>query len=133
MSPRLIRNAALHISDVPDVYAPGLDPVGFTEAPHGGESGPEWAEIWDFALTFDGYRYFGADEGAALRLQDFAKSVNDAFRNDNQLPKIDLAFLRACLFFEQRQWCKHSWVARCPPELATYLDALLRAIRANIS
>lgn len=133
MTPRLIRNADLRISDVPDAHVPGLDPVGFTEAPHGGASGVEWATIWDFALTFDGYAYFGGDEGALPRLQDFAHSVSEVFRKDGQLPAIDLALLRACLFFEQRLWCKQSMERSCPPELASYLDALLRAIREDIS
>jgi hypothetical protein len=43
--------------------------------------------------------------------------------------------LRACLFFEQRKWCKWNAgeVDRCPPEIATYLQALLGAIRNDIS
>lgn len=133
MTTPLIRNADLRLSDVPDPYVPGLDPAGFTEAPHSGRSGADWAEIWDFALSFDGYTYFGGDEGAQPRLQDFAESVSDAFRKDGRLPAIDLALLRACLFFEQRLWCKHSMEQSCPPELASYLDALLRAIRDDIS
>ena len=133
MTPQLIRNADLRLSDVPDAHVPGLDPVGFTEVPDGGKSGDEWADIWNFALTFDGYTYFGGDQEALPRLQDFAESVSAAFRKDGQLPAIDLALLRACLFFEQRRWCKHSMEPSCSPELASYLDALLRAIRDDIS
>lgn len=128
--PRLIPNASLLPTNVPAFSVRDLDPEGFNEG--GGTSGPQWAELWDFALTFDGYRYFGGDDGAALRLDAFATSVSTAFRQDQILPAIDLALLRACLFYEQRSWCKHSLETRCAPELADYLDALLNAIRRSI-
>lgn len=110
---------------------PDLDPEGFTTEE--GASSPGWQSLWEFALTFDGYRYFGDDEGAPERLGRFADSVRAAHRQDGQLPRLDLAQLRACLFYEQRRWCKHSTETHCPPDVALYLEAVLRAIRAHIT
>ena len=131
---RLIPNAELQVTDLPAFSVSSLDPEGFTQHQIAvGGSGREWKELWDFALTFDGYQYFGDDEEAAPRLDAFARSISDAFANAGELPAIDLALLRACLFYEQRAWCKQSMEVRCPPELAVYLGALLHAIRTNIT
>jgi hypothetical protein len=59
--------------------------------------------------------------------------VRDARRNTGELPKLDLALLRACLFYEQRRWCKHSMEYSCPPEAALHLESLLNGIRAALS
>ena len=84
-----------------------------------------------FALTFDGYRYFGHDQGAGERLASFDDSIRQAFLGTGRLPAIDLALLRACLFYEQRRWCKPSSEGPNESEKG-YLHALLAGIRAAI-
>lgn len=62
--------------------------------------------LWEFALTFDGYKYFGEDEDVIERLGKFAKSVERAYRKGGGIPALgEIGMLRACLFFEQRNWC----------------------------
>lgn len=128
MLPRQISNISLQVSDVPALDVPSLDPVDFTAM-----QDDDWGALWTFALTFDGYRYFGGDEGAGDRLGDFANSIRHAYERDSALPEIDLAQLRACLFFEQRRWCKHSMERTCPADAAIYLGALVDAIRRAIT
>lgn len=135
--PRLIPNSSLLPEQVPGYYLESLDPVGFNSGvidPDLGANTEEWNELWTFALTFDGYQYFGQDDGALERLGNFAASVERSFQGNGQLPSIDLAMLRACLFVQQRHWLKWAGVMTrsCPPETVKYLDALLRAIRIQL-
>lgn len=136
--PELIANASLLPVHVPRWSPTRLDPVGFNAGVVDdklGDSTAEWLEIWTFALTFDGYRYFGGDDSAPERLSQFASSIETSFERNSELPRIDLAFLRACLFTQQRHWLKWGGVMtrECPPNTAEYLEALLNATRNEIS
>lgn len=127
--PGYIANRSLTLHEVPDLLVESLDlsePVG------GGRTPEEWDALWTFALTYDGYAYFGGDNGAGPRLGAFAESVKRAFLAHGQLPNLDLRLLRACLFFEQRVWCKASDGPMDEPS-ARYLSYLLRAIRADLT
>ena len=130
MPPRLIENRHLRRRDVPQVDVASLRPEGWDGS--AGYSAADWARLWEFALTFDGYRYLGGDPGAAARLASFAESVRESYFGHGRLPELDLALLRACLFAEQRRWCKH---AMEPPEERDkqYLNELVAAIRLGIS
>jgi hypothetical protein len=66
------------------------------------------------------------------RVGDFGKSVRDFYLEHGVLPKLDLALLRTCPFYEQRLWCKHSMTPP-GPEIKRYLDLLLREIRERVS
>ena len=123
---RYIANRDLRVDHVPDIYLEALDP-DFGE----GRSVDDWDRVWSFALTYDGYAYFGGDDAAGERLTVFAQSVRDAYDRDGEVPKLDLRLLRATLFIEQRIWCKSSG----PPideRSARYLTALLRQIRSHL-
>lgn len=127
--PRLIPNSTLTVAQVPTANVRALSTDGWMGDV---DDYPEWLDLWRFALTFDGYRYFGGDDGAAERLGRFADSIRDAFQKDGKLPALDLAQLRACLFFEQRRWCKASMTG--PDERAkNYLQHLLATITASIT
>lgn len=78
-------------------------------------------EIFEFALTFDGYGR-GGFNGAA----EIANTAQGKWRRDRVLPT-DLDDLRTCLFFEQRRW-RHFG---SPPDAAadTYIRELVGAIR----
>lgn len=131
----LILNRDLRVAHLPFGDVCEWDPRNWTGGMEAGRSDRDWEALWNFALTFDGYAYFGGDDGANDRLGTFATSVHEAHLATRQLPTIDLRMLRACLFFEQRRWCK--WNAgeeqRCPPETAAYLQALLHAIRTDLA
>ncbi len=136
--PELISNASLLPDHVPRWSPTNLDPVGFNSGlvdDELGENTAEWLDIWTFALTFDGYRYFGGDDSAPERLSSFASSIETTFGQTSKLPRIDLAFLRACLFAQQRHWLKWGGVMtrECPERTAEYLEVLLVAIRNEIS
>lgn len=133
--PENIPNRALTVADLPTFDVTQLDPQNFNGGHASGRSDREWAELWTFALTFQGADYFGGDSGALGRLVQFSDSVKEALDQDGRLPKIDLRLLRACLYVEQRRWCKWGDVMteRCPPDVAAYLQALLSGIRAEIT
>lgn len=78
--------------------------------------------ITSFALSFDGYAYWGEQCG------DRAERAVAAFRQTGELPAT-LSALRACLFYEQGRL---RWT-RVPPdeEWTTWIQALLDAIRAG--
>lgn len=136
--PELISNTSLLPIQVPKWAPTALDPMGFNAGVVDDQIGKdtlEWLDIWTFALTFDGYKYFGDDDSAAERLSNFASSIEDSFAQTSVLPRIDLAFLRSCLFAQQRFWLKWGGVMtrECPSRTAAYLEALLVAIRNEIS
>jgi hypothetical protein len=117
----------LRIDDVPKVEPERLD--------YGKDPRPQLADLWDFALSFEGYRYFGDDDDALGRLAEFAKSVERSFRTSAQLPRVgEIGMLRACLFFEQRNWCKWGKVdIEMTREDVRYFAALADAIRDRLT
>jgi hypothetical protein len=122
------RDPHLLISQVPSV-----DVTSFRDEDYADPDSSDWGPVWRFALTFDGYRYFGDDDYASSRLGEFSKSVRDSYLELGQLPKLDLALLRTCLFYEQRYWCKWAEFETPGPRVKQYWNELLRAIRAEIS
>ena len=128
-SPNLIFNSQLTLAQVPDLDVRSLDTNGWLDDE---SQGGRWKTLWEFALTFNGWKYFGDDDNVVPRLAAFDESIRAAFDQTGHLPTIDLALLRACLFYEQRLLCKYSM--RGPDDQRkSYLQALLDAIRAAIS
>lgn len=76
-----------------------------------------WQEIQEFALTFDGYQFWGSFEKCA--------EIANAHRNHS------LVELRTCLFFEQRRW-RH--FGEEPDEKAMdYIMNLINEIRKKVA
>ena len=73
-----------------------------------------WLEILAFALTFDGYEYWGSFE----RCVAFAEAKGHA----------TLTGLRTCLFFEQRKW-RNGDEGKPDSKTERYWRSLLRKIR----
>lgn len=134
----LIMNRDLTLSQVPSVRVTQLDPGAFHDGSILEPRKGTWSEIWAFALTFNGYTYFGESEKGGgwggRRLGDFNDSVHREFKETGQLPRLQLGMLRGCLFYEQRRvkW-NMQMTERYPEERAEYLDALLGAIRQDLS
>jgi hypothetical protein len=89
---------------------------------------PESAEALEavtrFALSFDGYAYWGE------RCGERANAAAAAFQESGSVPG-DLAELRACLFYEQ---ARLQWTEELPdPGWTGWVQALLDAIRAGAS
>ena len=76
--------------------------------------GATWFEILAFALTFDGYEYWGSFE----RCEAFAEAKGHA----------TLTGLRTCLFFEQRKW-RNGDEGEPSSKTERYWRLLLRKIR----
>ena len=82
---------------------------------------PSFKEVWrriePFALTFDGFRYWGSVEKCA--------EIAQARRPGS------LTELRTCLFYEARRW--HH--AGKPPDVASmkFIRALIYAIREKVT
>jgi hypothetical protein len=95
---------------------------------------PQLHDLWTFALTFDGYRYFGVTDGFG-RLGDFAASVEQEHRRTGRVPRLgEIGMYRGCLFFEQRMWCKWDKSDGDPSrEDVIYLRDLAEAIRSRVS
>jgi hypothetical protein len=76
-----------------------------------------WARIEPFALTFDGFKYWGSVEKCA----EVAQSKRPG----------SLTELRTCLFYEARRWK----LAGKPPDGVSmkYIRALVYAIREKVS
>ena len=72
-----------------------------------------WTEIGEFALTFNGYEYWGS----------FAKCAEIANARDPQ----DLLELRTCLFFEQRRFRHFGWAP--DGEDMDYIRGLVELVR----
>jgi hypothetical protein len=82
----------------------------------------KWEDIWEFALTFNGYKY--SDKCA-----DIANNAYSKYNEAKQLPD-DLSDLRSCLFFEQRRW-RH--FGKNPDEQTMdYIHALIESIRNQV-
>lgn len=75
--------------------------------------GATWTQIGEFALTFDGYEYWGSFEKCA----EIANGHNPQ----------DLIELRTCLFFEQRRW-RHYGLTPEDEDL-DYIRGLVESIR----
>ena len=58
-----------------------------------------WMAIAEFALTFDGYDYWGSFDTCA----GIANAASQRFAATGALPD-SLLGVRTCLFFEQRRW-----------------------------
>ncbi len=88
-------------------------------------SGSPWAEVWPFALTFDGYAW--SDECG-----DIANGIQQEYRESGGLREdLTLEELRACLFFNQRSW-RH--FGEDPDDAGMeYIRALLDAIRSHVA
>lgn len=100
-----IPNAELTAADVP-TSAHDLEPVT------------------EFALSFDGYAYWGE------RCGERANRAADHYHATGELPS-DLSALRACLFYEQGRL---RWSPGDPDERWTiWIQALLDGIRAAAS
>ena len=88
-------------------------------------SGAGWVEITSFALTFDGYDFWGSfakcagigNEGARL------------FAEQRLLPAT-LTELRTCLFFEQRRY--HHFGESPDETVMQYIRALINGIREKV-
>lgn len=87
--------------------------------------GAGWYRIAEFALTFDGYGYWGSFGKCA----DIANRYAEAYANQQALPD-SLTELRTCLFFEQRRYHHYGW---SPDEVAIrYIRALIEGIRRKV-
>jgi hypothetical protein len=82
--------------------------------------------VVEFALTFDGYSYYGGFAACA----DICNAAGRNYFADGSLPR-SLSDLRACLFFEQRRW--HHYGEAPDAEARRYIGALLDAIRDRIA
>jgi len=94
--------------------------------------GGQLGDLWTFALSFDGYAYFGGTDPAHDRLVQFAQSVSKEFRETGVLPKLgEIGMYRACLFAEQRRW---AWMAYSDLAMADvqYYKALADEIRRRV-
>ena len=91
-----IGNAELSVGDIPS----------FKET---------WSRIEPFALTFDGYQYWGSIE----------KCAEIAAR-----PPATLTHLRTCLFFEARRWAHQG--NQPDPQAMKRIRALLFAIKEKV-
>jgi hypothetical protein len=77
----------------------------------------DWAAVERFALTFNGYEYWGSNE----RCGDIANA-----RRQSTLTEI-----RTCLFFEQRRW-RH--IGEHPDaEAWAYIQDLMEQIRSRVA
>jgi hypothetical protein len=103
--PRTIADADLSPQDVPALDA-------------------DWNSIASFALTFDGYDYWGSFKACG----EVANAAAVAFIEHRALPD-SLTELRTCLFFEQRR-AQHVGVP--DSETMEYLRALVEAIREKV-
>jgi hypothetical protein len=84
-------------------------------------------DVWEFALSFDGYSY--KDSG---KLAEFCRPVESIFLQNKKLPEgLTLTELRAILFFTQRVW---RWSDEQPLDEVTnaYVESLLEAIRDKV-
>src|SRR5688572_22792606 len=78
--------------------------------------GASWHDIQGFALSFDGYDYWGSFD----RCADIANERNHQ----------SLTSLRTCLFFEQRRW-RHFGLAPEGDDLR-YMHELVEGIRDKV-
>lgn len=87
------------------------------------EAGCSIDELFDFALTFDGYGKYPFE-----KIGQLGNDARAAWRSSGELPQA-LEDLRAALFFEQRRW-RH-FAEASGAEDAEYLRLLLEAIHST--
>jgi hypothetical protein len=93
--------------------------------------------IWQFARTFDGYRFIESQErpnhpaadNLVWRLGYYANPARGAFFKEGTVP-ITMSELRACLFFEWRR--EHHQGTSPDGPMMQYLHALIAAIREKV-
>jgi len=84
-----------------------------------------WYEIGKFALSFNGYDWWGSFQ----RCAEVANLAAQTYHRSGALPK-SLVDLRTCLFFEQRRW-HHFGFDPDEPAMG-YIAALLEGIRRRV-
>lgn len=84
-----------------------------------------WGVIDCFALSFDGYGYWGSFEKCA----EIGNRCMNTWKEKKVLPD-SLTELRTCLFFEQRRW-RH-FDEHPDSETMAYIYALVDAIRSKV-
>lgn len=92
--------------EVPNLQANGIPP-----------SDASWDDIWQFALTFNGYEYWGSFEKCA----EVANQERDA----------TLVDLRTCLFFEFQRWRHYG--DEPDEEAEPYIRGLVSKIRERVT
>ncbi len=85
----------------------------------------EWSALVPFALTFNGYNYWGS----LTKCAEVSNRYAEQYREKHLLPE-SLTELRTCLFFEQRG-CRHSGYDPSAETMA-YLHAIVEAIRVRV-
>lgn len=95
------------------------DALSFEDVP---DAGSGWDVIQEFALTFDGYSYWGSFD----RCGEIANESAQRYEADGVIPTT-LEHLRTALFFEQRRWRHFGY----PPDEQTmvYIRALVAGIQ----
>jgi hypothetical protein len=84
-----------------------------------------WKKIEPFALTFDGYNYWGSFK----KCREIAGGGVRSYREKKELIQ-SLTDLRTCLFFESRRW-KH--YEKTPSKKGMeYIHILVEAIRVRV-
>lgn len=86
----------------------------------------DWSAIGNFALTFNGYEYWGSFEACG----DKANAAKEVYKQTGELPQ-SLTLLRTCLFFEQRRW-RHYGYEPDEPAMA-YIRSLVSEISGYVS
>jgi len=85
----------------------------------------DWGEIGWFALSFDGYEYWGGFDACG----DVAVNCREAFLAGKGLSD-NLTVLRTSLFFEQRSWRHYGYA---PDEAAMiYIHARVEGVRVKV-
>lgn len=107
----------LKASDVPP-----LADTWFVETPNGEDS-----RLIEFALSFDGYEFFGPAASDDTQLYQICFPIEEAYCNHpNILKAFNTTGLRLLLFFQQRR-------EREQIRMSDYAKVLIEAIRARLS
>jgi len=83
--------------------------------------------IFDFALTFDGYKLNGDEDTGFQNCAEIANNARDVWYETRNLPE-SLHDLRSCLFYEQRRY-HHTGGTLFGSDDIKYLVALVGRIR----
>lgn len=84
-----------------------------------------WYDIARFALSFNGYEWWGSFQ----RCAEIANLAAQTFRESGALPD-SLTGLRTCLFFEQRRW--HHFGFDPDEKSMDYISTLVEQIRRSV-
>ncbi len=85
----------------------------------------KWKDIQEFALSFNGYEYWGSFK----RCADLANKVAKEYEQTRRL-NCSLTELRTCLFFEQRRLRHFGYGPG--EESMRYIHALIKEIRNKV-